>query len=98
LIQTHGGDPAVARSRRDRNPAFLNDRFQATTLFESLCRRSGRLGLLSEQIDPSTGSFLGNYPQALSHVGLISSGVLLERLTRGDLFRTAYTAAADHSG
>ena len=28
LIQTHGGDPEVARSRRDRNPAFLSDRFQ----------------------------------------------------------------------
>lgn len=40
----------------------------------SLCGRSGPLGLLPEQIDPSSGAFLGNYPQAFSHVGLISSG------------------------
>lgn len=39
----------------------------------SLCGRAGPLGLLPEQIDPSTGAFLGNYPQAFSHVGLISS-------------------------
>jgi signal transduction histidine kinase len=28
LIQTRRGDPAVARGRRDRFAAFLNDRFQ----------------------------------------------------------------------
>jgi len=40
------------------------------------------IGLLPGQIDPSTGSFLGNYPQAFSHVGVISSGVNLARLLR----------------
>jgi hypothetical protein len=49
----------------------------------SLCGRAGPLGLLPEQIDPSTGAFLGNYPQAFSHVGLISSGVNLARTCRG---------------
>ncbi|HKC85370.1 MAG TPA: glycoside hydrolase family 15 protein, partial [Blastocatellia bacterium] len=38
-------------------------------------------GLLPEQIDPSSGAFLGNFPQAFSHVGLISSAVNLTRLT-----------------
>jgi GH15 family glucan-1,4-alpha-glucosidase len=42
-------------------------------------QRGGVLGLLPEQIDPSTGAFLGNYPQAFSHVGLVSSGVTLAR-------------------
>jgi GH15 family glucan-1,4-alpha-glucosidase len=37
------------------------------------------LGLLPEQIDPTTGAFLGNFPQAFSHVGLIASGVNLVR-------------------
>jgi GH15 family glucan-1,4-alpha-glucosidase len=55
---------------------------EAMALYDSLCERAGSLGLLPEQIDPSTGAFLGNYPQALSHVGLISSGVLLERTLR----------------
>ena len=45
----------------------------------SLCGRAGPLGLLPEQINPSTGAFLGNYLPAFSHVGLISSGVNLAR-------------------
>lgn len=52
---------------------------EALALFESLCARSNPLGLLPEQIDPATGTFLGNFPQALSHVGLVSSAVNLER-------------------
>jgi alpha,alpha-trehalase len=53
---------------------------EAGALFESLCGRASPLGLLPEQIDPSTGDFLGNHPQAFSHVGLISSGINLARL------------------
>jgi GH15 family glucan-1,4-alpha-glucosidase len=54
----------------------------ALELYDSLCSRAGRLGLLPEEIDPSTGAFLGNYPQAFSHIGVISSGVNLARLLR----------------
>ena len=54
---------------------------EAMDLYESLCARAGPLGLLPEQIDPASGGFLGNYPQALSHIGAISSGVALARLT-----------------
>jgi GH15 family glucan-1,4-alpha-glucosidase len=50
---------------------------EALELFESACARANPLGLLSEQIDPSTGAFLGNFPQAFSHVGLVSSAVNL---------------------
>jgi alpha,alpha-trehalase len=52
---------------------------EANELFERLCDRMGPLGLLPEQIDPSTGRFLGNYPQAFSHVGVVSNAVLLAR-------------------
>lgn len=52
---------------------------EAHALFESLCARAGPLGLLPEQLDPTTGAFLGNHPQAFSHVGLISSGINLGR-------------------
>jgi len=54
----------------------------ALELYDSLCARAGTLGLLPEEIDPSTGAFLGNYPQAFSHIGVISSGVSLARLLR----------------
>jgi GH15 family glucan-1,4-alpha-glucosidase len=55
---------------------------EAHDLYATLCGRANALGLLPEQIEPSTGAFLGNYPQALSHVGLISSGVNLVRWER----------------
>ena len=54
---------------------------EARELYDSLCARANTLGLLPEQIDPSSGAFLGNYPQAFSHIGLISSGVNLARLS-----------------
>ena len=52
---------------------------EAEALFHSLCARANPLGLLPEQIDPTSGAFLGNYPQAFSHIGLISSAVNLVR-------------------
>jgi GH15 family glucan-1,4-alpha-glucosidase len=55
---------------------------EALELYDSLCSRAGTLGLLPEEIDPATGVFLGNYPQAFSHIGVISSGVNLSRCLR----------------
>ncbi|MEO8046093.1 MAG: hypothetical protein ABI684_02300 [Nitrospirota bacterium] len=51
-------------------------------LYDSLCSRAGTLGLQPEEIDPSTGAFLDNYPQAFSHIGVIASGVNLARLMK----------------
>jgi GH15 family glucan-1,4-alpha-glucosidase len=56
----------------------------ALELYDSLCSRAGTLGLLPEEIDPSTGAFLGNYPQAFSHIGVIASGVNLARLMKNN--------------
>jgi alpha,alpha-trehalase len=55
---------------------------EAIDLFNSLCNRANALGLLPEEIDPSSGAFLGNFPQAFSHVGLISTAVHLTRLMK----------------
>ncbi|WP_019623509.1 glycoside hydrolase family 15 protein [Thioalkalivibrio thiocyanoxidans] len=52
---------------------------EAMELYDSLCARTNTLGLLPEQIDPASGAFLGNFPQAFSHMGLISSGINLAR-------------------
>ncbi len=56
---------------------------EALELFDSLCDRANPLGLLPEQIDPETGRFLGNFPQAFSHIGVIASGMNLGRLMSG---------------
>jgi GH15 family glucan-1,4-alpha-glucosidase len=52
---------------------------EAVERFDWMCQRTNDLGLLPEQIDPRTGGFLGNFPQAFSHLGLILSGVNLWR-------------------
>jgi alpha,alpha-trehalase len=51
---------------------------EAVDLYNSLCSRANSAGLLPEQIDPPSGRFLGNFPQAFSHVGVISSGVNIQ--------------------
>ncbi|MBH5333832.1 glycoside hydrolase family 15 protein [Streptomyces pactum] len=56
---------------------------EAEELYTSLCGRTSPLGLLSEQIDPTTGAFMGNFPQAFSHIGIIASGVNLARAKGG---------------
>ncbi|NEK87797.1 MULTISPECIES: glycoside hydrolase family 15 protein [Geodermatophilaceae] len=55
---------------------------EAEGLYASLCARASPLGLLSEQIDPSSGELTGNFPQAFSHIGVIASGVNLARAMR----------------
>jgi GH15 family glucan-1,4-alpha-glucosidase len=58
---------------------------QAAELYASLCSRASSVGLLPEQIDPSSGEFCGNFPQAFSHIGVISAGVTLARALAGAL-------------
>jgi alpha,alpha-trehalase len=57
--------------------ALANRRSEAEDVFEAVCRRSNDVGLLPEEIDPATGEFLGNYPQALSHIALINAAAAL---------------------
>ncbi|MEU1543667.1 glycoside hydrolase family 15 protein [Actinacidiphila glaucinigra] len=56
---------------------------EAEELYASLCARASPLGLLSEQIHPITGEFMGNFPQAFSHIGVIASGVNIARARAG---------------
>ena len=46
---------------------------EARALFERLLTCRNRHGLLSEDLDPSTGELWGNFPQTYSMVGLINS-------------------------
>jgi GH15 family glucan-1,4-alpha-glucosidase len=52
---------------------------EAHEQYASLCGRATDLRLLAEEVDPGSGAFLGNSPQAFSHVGVISSGWALAR-------------------
>lgn len=55
---------------------------EAYRLFERLLSRSNDLGLYPEEIDPESGAFRGNFPQALTHVALIDAARNLERAER----------------
>ena len=44
---------------------------RAEEYFEKMLASRNHLGLYSEMIDPSSGEFLGNFPQAYSHIGLL---------------------------
>jgi GH15 family glucan-1,4-alpha-glucosidase len=50
---------------------------EARRIFEGVAGRANHVGLFSEQIDAGTGAFLGNFPQAFSHIGVINSALYL---------------------
>ena len=51
----------------------------ATERFEALLDHCSPLGLLSEEVESPTGALIGNYPQAISHVGLVQAAVAIEK-------------------
>ena len=55
---------------------------KAQLLFEKLLGYANHLGLYSEQIGPS-GQHLGNFPQAFTHLALISTATYLDRVLSG---------------
>jgi GH15 family glucan-1,4-alpha-glucosidase len=46
---------------------------RAEALFDRLSGYANDVGLLAEEIDAAAGELLGNFPQAFSHIGLITS-------------------------
>ena len=46
---------------------------RARAVFERTAGYVNDVGLLAEEIDPTTGELLGNFPQAFSHIGLVNA-------------------------
>ena len=57
-------------------------RNRAGEVFQNHLSAANHLGLLSEEVDPASGTPLGNTPQAFSHLGLIQAAVRLDRALR----------------
>jgi alpha,alpha-trehalase len=55
---------------------------RAEELFNRLTGYANDLGLLAEEIDTTTGEQLGNFPQAFSHVGLITAAYQIDQARR----------------
>jgi len=59
--------------------AHIGELEAAQRRFERLLAFSSPLRLFSEEVHPTTGALLGNFPQAFSHLALISAAVNIER-------------------
>ena len=65
-----------------RNLLRLGKLEDAVQLYERLLSYGNHLGLLSEMVDPASGEALGNFPQALTHLAVVITGLELTEALR----------------
>jgi GH15 family glucan-1,4-alpha-glucosidase len=93
---THGADTEAVDGLPSGEGAFLactfwladnylmqGRRAEATALFERLLGLANDVGLLAEEYDVGHGRLVGNFPQALSHIQLVSTALNLAESATG---------------
>ena len=55
---------------------------RARAAFERAASYANDLGLLAEEVHPTTGELLGNFPQAFSHIGLVNAAWAISEAER----------------
>jgi GH15 family glucan-1,4-alpha-glucosidase len=61
---------------------------RAEKILSEILDHASPLGLFAEEIDPESGEFLGNFPQAFSHLGLIGTILNLEQAKQDPVFHS----------
>ncbi|MBI4129411.1 glycoside hydrolase family 15 protein, partial [Candidatus Peregrinibacteria bacterium] len=59
--------------------AKIGRKDEARALLQKIHGAMAPSGLLPEEIDPATGMYLGNFPQAFSHLGYIMAALSLQK-------------------
>jgi GH15 family glucan-1,4-alpha-glucosidase len=65
------------------NLALLGRRDEAAAVFERLLKLCNDVGLLAEEYDVKAGRLVGNFPQAFSHIGLVTTALNLAKPEHG---------------
>jgi len=72
--------------------ALAGEREHAERIFGRMLGHANHLGLYSEELHPRTGEFLGNFPQAFTHIALINCAHVLDVLAEQDRRSSGQTA------
>lgn len=66
---------------------------EAQAVFVDHINTSNHVGLMAEEVDPTSRTQLGNFPQAFSHLGLINAALRIDRALR---LRDEHSTAEPH--